>query len=130
MNIPRRPRNLLIVALAAAVLAILGFAVWPWMALTFAIVTAERRPGLLSDVTWNTPGSDRKFERRFARGVPEGQLLSWLQANRFQIDATAHHASRLVSSLPCNEDLEIAWTIDSGGLIEAARAAASEAGCL
>ncbi len=95
-----------------------------------AVSSAESRPGLLSDAEWGERGSARLFERRFHRGIPESELLSWLSDNRFIIDRPAARASRRVESLPCNERIDVRWTKDDGGGLIGATAMVHEAGCL
>jgi len=100
------------------------------LGLSLAIVTAEHRPDLLSDARWKTPATAVRFARRFGAGAQEADLVSWLRANKFQIDRPKGHARRLVKSLPCNEDVEVDWNADEQGRLGSATAVVSEAGCL
>jgi hypothetical protein len=115
------------VVLMLAALVVLN---WQSLVLTAAILTAERRPALLSDAEEGIPGSARKFAAQFKRGTSEASLLDWLNENRFTIDRAADRANRLVKSLPCNEALEIQWSRTPAGVIESASAQVHEAGCL
>ena len=127
----RRWRRLLGWGLAGAlVLLIVVLADWNSLVVRLAIVASERRPGLLSDAQWRAPASARKFAKRFGRNVPEADLVSWLRANKFQVDQPRDHARRLVMSLPCNELININWTDQGQGRLAAATAEISEAGCL
>jgi hypothetical protein len=110
------------------ILAVVVVASWRWLALTAAMVTAERRPALLEDAQWGQPTSDMSFRARFRRGIPERELTTWLQANKFQIDPSHHEATRTISSLPCNEAVKVVWQGDQVGRIETANAEVSEAG--
>jgi hypothetical protein len=70
------------------------------------------------------------FQARFRHGVPERELTTWLQANKFLIDPGHHEATRTISSLPCNEAVKVVWQADQIGRIQTANAEVSEAGCL
>lgn len=111
------------------VLLIVLLANWNTLGLMFAFATAERRPELLSDAQWRAPASAKKFQQRFGH-AQEPDLLSWLRTTSFQIDQPHGHARRLVKSLPCNEDIEVNWTVDGQGRLGAATVEVSEAGCL
>ncbi len=114
--------------LAAA--ALLGGLIYMGLgAIGLAVSSAESRPELLRDAEWGKQGSARSFERRFQRGTPESGLLSWLGANRFTIDRSAGRASRRIESLPCNERIDVGWTIDNEGGLISATAMVYEAGC-
>ena len=102
---------------------------WQWFSLTAAFVLAERRPALLADAEWNEPASTRQFSNRFPPGTNESELLAWLQSNKFTVDRGAGHATRLISSLPCNEFVDVTWRT-AGHAISGAEARVSEAGCL
>jgi hypothetical protein len=117
-------------ASAAVVLLVVAVTNWQTVSLMLGIMTAERRPGLLADAQWRVPTSAAKFNRKFGHGGPQGDLISWLQANRFKVDAQRKRAERLVGSLPCNELIEVKWSANQAGLIEEATVAVSEAGCL
>jgi hypothetical protein len=95
-----------------------------------AVASSESRPALLDDAEWNRPETARAFGREFTRGTPEPALLRWLQANAFVIDPAARTARRRIKGLPCNEMIDIAWSVGSAGRIEAASATVREAGCL
>lgn len=118
------------IALGGAALAGLAAANWDGIALALAVSSAEGRPALLRDATWNNPASALLFRRTFSRGVPESSLLGWLDTNRFTIDRTGGHAERRIRGIPCNEQATIEWTRGPGGTIEHASATLSEAGCL
>lgn len=100
------------------------------LALNWKTLTAERRPTLLADAQWDEPATARAFLARFPRGSNEGGLLQWLQSNHFIVDRRAGRATRLVHSVPCEEDVEIAWTRESANTIGSAEARVSDAGCL
>jgi hypothetical protein len=97
--------------------------------LSLAFLLAERRPALLADARWGDASSAHQFEKRFKRGVPERELTAWLKKYRFKV-GPAGHASKLVSSLPCNEHVSVDWTDDTQGRLERATVLLSEAGCL
>lgn len=118
------------IALGGAALAGLAAANWDGIALALAVSSAEGRPALLRDATWNDPASALLFRRTFSHGVPESSLLGWLDANRFTIDRTGGHAERRIRGVPCNEQATIEWTRGPGSAIEHASATMSEAGCL
>lgn len=99
------------------------------LAFASAVLIAERRPALLSDAQWNEPASARKFSTRFHSGTNERELLAWLESNKFTTEPAAGHATRLISSLPCNEFVDVTWRA-SGHVISSAEARVSEAGCL
>ncbi|HVY83490.1 MAG TPA: hypothetical protein VG943_00025 [Caulobacterales bacterium] len=100
---------------------------WQWFALSAAFVLAERRPALLANAQWDQPA--RKFSEHFHAGTGERELLAWLESNKFTVERGARHATRLISSLPCNEFVDVRWQA-SGETINAAEARVSEAGCL
>jgi hypothetical protein len=108
---------------------LLAAANWQTVMLGVAMLMAEGRPALLSDAAWNDPASARRFNSRFHSGVPESELVAWLNRNKFTTGVPGH-ASRSIASLPCNEQAEIAWSSRSDGTIAAASARLSEAGCL
>ena len=113
-----------------AVLLIVAIANLNTLGLSFAFVTAEQRPELLADARWKAPATAVRFARRFGAGSREADLVSWLGANKFQIDRTRGHARRLIKSLPCNEDVEVDWNADGQGRLGSATAEVSEAGCI
>jgi hypothetical protein len=125
-------RNPLVVSSVAGgvVLLIVAMANLSTLRLSLAAVTAEHRPDLLVDAQWKAPATAVRFARRFGPGAREGDLVSWLSANNFQIDLPSGRARRLVKSLPCNEDIEVRWNANGQGLIGSATAEVSEAGCL
>lgn len=120
-------RTILFVSLG--LLAVMVAINWQDLAFAYAMATSERRPALLADADWKKPGS-AAFKRRFAAGVPERELLSWLADNRFDIDRKAHGARHLVRGLPCNEKIEISWSVTADDRLRSADALVSEAGCL
>jgi len=93
-----------------------------------AVANAEHRPALLRNAEWKKPAP--VFGRRFHKGVPESELLSWLRANQFVIERATRVATRRIQSLPCNERVEIKWSTSGEGLLQGADARVSEAGCL
>jgi hypothetical protein len=114
----------------AVVLLLAALANWRTVVSLLAFGMAERRPELLADARWHVPSSAVNFDKRFGHGAGEGALISWLRANRFQIDRSDGRAQRLVSSLPCNERIYVNWSTDQTGRIREATAAVEEAGCL
>lgn len=118
--------------LAAAVMALGAFVAlnWQTLALSAAFALAERRPALLVDAEWNEPASARRFLNRFPPGANENELLEWLDSNKFEIDRDAGWADRMISSLPCNERIEIKWSTGPNDTIDDLDVRVSEAGCL
>ena len=103
-----------------------------WQSILFgiAVASSETRPELLNDAGWGNPGSAKHFNERFGAGAPEGDLLSWLQANDFAIDERDKRAERRVRGLPCNEIIDVVWDVNAQGALKAAAATVKEAGCL
>lgn len=118
--------------LAGAVVALGALAALNWQTVTFswAIASAERRPALLADAEWNEPATARRFLNRFQPGTNENELLEWLESNKFDVDRNAGHATKLISSLPCNERVEIKWSRRPNNTLDNVDARVSEAGCL
>ena len=117
----------------ATTVLILGTVValnWQSVALGLAVSLSERRPALLADAKWNQPATARSFLSRFRPGTKESALLEWLNSNDFTVDRDSGRANRLISSLPCNERVEITWSKASDDAIVNAEARVSEAGCL
>lgn len=103
---------------------------WPTIALTSAVASSERRPPLLSDASWNDPASAKRFYDRFGNNPSDDDLVSWLEQNGFVIDRDAHIARKRVQSLPCNENIEVAWSLSETGTLAELNAIISEGGCL
>jgi hypothetical protein len=103
---------------------------WQVVGLGLAAYLAERRPALLADAEWDKPATARTFLSRFGPGTSEGELLEWLNSNDFTVDRDSGRANRLISSLPCNERVEITWSKAPGDAIVSAEARVSQAGCL
>ena len=110
--------------------ALLVVANLPNIALSAAIATAPHRPELLRDAVWGKPNSAIKFKRRVGRDVRESESLSWLGANYFTFDRSNRDAVLLVKSLPCNESINVKWSVGTTGRIGAANALFRDAGCL
>lgn len=96
----------------------------------FAAAQAEQRPELLRDAEWERPDSAKAFSRRFRQGVPAADLIAWLRANEFEIDAQNGGARKRIAGFPCSEEIQIGWSIRPTGLLGSARAEVREAGCL
>ena len=94
------------------------------------ILSAEKRPYLLRDATWNDPDSAQRFQSEFGAGTDEVKLLGWLKRNRFDIDRSARRAVRLIESFPCHERVVVTWATDSQSRLQASKATVSENGCL
>ena len=82
--------------IAIACLMLLLALNWERLALGVAAATAEHRPSLLEDASWNQPESASAFRHRFGNGSSEADLLEWLSANHFEIDRGTRHADRMV----------------------------------
>lgn len=95
-----------------------------------AVSSSDRRPDLLADAKWSRADSATAFRRRFHPGVAEKELVSWLRDNRFTLDSASHEATRQIESLPCNERIAVAWSVDQGGKLTSSKAFVTEAGCL
>ena len=119
----------LVIGVVAVALVTITALNWQWVALSFAILTAEKRPALLQDAKWNDEGSAKAFRARFHPGAPESDLTSWLQANKFSTTATGE-ATRRISSLPCSETIEVRWSASPDRHLADAAARVSEGGCL
>jgi hypothetical protein len=127
LALSRRSKWLLLTV--ALVMALLVVVAWQRIALAVAFASSDTRPSLLRDVEWGKPETAKAFRRRFGHGSSEANLVEWLEANHFDVDQRAHHASLKVSGLPCAEDVAVSWTA-IGGTIDASRAVVTEAGCL
>jgi len=103
---------------------------WQGVLLALAMTSNETRPRLLDDAEWNKPQTAVEFNKRFAAGSRQSDLLTWLQANGFEIDLGNRAASRIIKALPCNEAVEVEWEANSAGALNGARATVREAGCL
>lgn len=119
-----------IAAVVAIAVAILIAANWPSVAGTSAIASAERRPALLNDTSWNDPASAERFYGRFRDNPSDEELVSWLDQNGFDIDRDAHIARKRVHSLPCNENIEVTWSHSATGSMTELNVIISESGCL
>ena len=108
--------------------ALLAFAKADDLIFGSAVASMEQRPALLRDAEWTKPAP--AFGRKFHKGVPESELLSWLRINRFVVERGTHVATRRIQSLPCNERVEVEWSTGGDGLLQGADARVSEAGCL
>lgn len=113
-----------------AILAGLSAIYWQPLVFASAVATAEKRPSLLNDAQWGKPASAQKFNKRFAAGTSESELLAWLDANHFAIDRPAKTAARKIGGLPCAEDVGVVWTIEKPGTLRSAEVSVTEAGCL
>jgi hypothetical protein len=116
-------------AIAVAALGLLTAITWPAVPFAAAVLLAEKRPALLADIRFNQPDSDKAFRARFHPGMPEAELLAWLETNRFSIDRANRKATRHIDGLPCSEVAEIRWSVQGPALAEA-RAAVADRGCL
>lgn len=119
--------------LVLAGVLILGFIValnLRFVEFAIAAASSESRPQLLADASWNSPESARHFGQRFPAGAPESDLLAWLRTNDFGISQQDKRAERRVAGLACNEIIDVAWTVNSRGLLRSADATIREAGCL
>ncbi len=126
-NLPRRVSWIvLIVATAVAAVVVLN---WQGVLLGTAALLAERRPALLRDAKWGDANSAHQFQQRFQPGVPERELTAWLKTNGFKVVAPGH-ASKLISSFPCNEIVSVDWIGGSPGQLQKTTARVAEAGCL
>lgn len=103
---------------------------WPTVALTSAVTSSERRPALLDDASWNEPASAALFNERFVANSSDEELVSWLEENYFEIDREALTAKKRISSLPCNEYINVTWSLSETGAIAGLNAIISEGGCL
>jgi hypothetical protein len=119
----------LIVGGAAIALVAVAVANWQLVAFSVAVLFAEGRPVLLQDAKWHDEGSANAFHARFHAGIPEADLISWLKSNKFKIGAPGQ-AMREISSLPCNEIVQVKWSSASDHRLVGAAARVSEAGCL
>jgi hypothetical protein len=118
------------VLLTVALALVLAVAVaWQRLALGVAVASSDTRPSLLRDAQWGKPETAAAFGKRFGHGTSEADLVQWLEANRFEVDRRAHHASLKLRGVPCAEDVAVSWTA-IGGTIDTSRAIVSEAGCL
>lgn len=117
-------------AVVAIAVTILIAANWPSVAVTSAIASSERRPALLNEASWNDPASAERFYGRFGNNPSDEELVSWLEQNSFDIDRDARVARKHVQSLPCNEYIEVAWSLSETGSMTELNAIISESGCL
>lgn len=119
-----------IAAMIAIAVTILIAANWPTVAVTSAVASSERRPALLNDASWNDPESAERFYDRFGNNPSDDELVSWLEQNGFDIDRDAQVARKRVQSLPCNENIEVAWSLSATGSVTELNAIISAGGCL
>jgi hypothetical protein len=124
-----RSRVSLVVLIGATAVVSVVILNWQWISLSAAAVLAERRPALLRDARWGDASSARQFQERFRPGVPERELTTWLTVHGFAVGPPGH-ASKLIRSVPCNEDVNIAWGSGPTGQLYRATAQVAEAGCL
>jgi hypothetical protein len=115
------------IAVAVVVLMIIN---WQTVLLCVTILMSEHRPALLKDASWDSPASAVRFERRFHAGVPERDLLAWLDDNKFAVNGPARKANRSVNGLPCNEAVSVTWTRDAAGRLVDANAVVTQIACL
>ncbi len=116
---------------AAGVIAAVFLIVnWQTVYLVFALIFSDKRPALLRDADWDDPASAVRFRARFAAGTPEQALVTWLEKNRFVIDARARKAQRPVEGLPCNEDIAVEWSVDTQARLTRADAVVHQIACL
>jgi hypothetical protein len=127
LALSRRSKWLLLtLALALSLLVVVA---WQRIVLAVAVASSDTRPSLLLDAEWGKPETATAFRQRFGHGSSEANLVQWLDANHFDVDQRAHHASLKVNGLPCTEDVAVSWTA-TGGTIDTSRAVVTEAGCL
>lgn len=119
-----------VAALIAIAVTVLIAANWPKVTVTSAIVSSERRPALLNDASWNDPASAERFYGRFGNNPSDEELVSWLEQNGFNVDRDARIARKRVQSLPCNENIEVTWSLSATGSMTELGAIISEGGCL
>lgn len=122
------PKRFLFLILAAAALVALALG-WRQILFAYAVFAAEKRPALVADAEWGKPETAVAFGKRFGRGVPERELLTWLSENRFSLYPPQHRAERLVLGMPCNENIVVTWSADAARRIEHAAATVRAAGC-
>jgi hypothetical protein len=103
---------------------------WRTLAVIVAILTAEQRPSLLKDASWDAPASAAHFHHRFPAGTPEGELTAWLEKNRFAVNPRDRTAGRQVNGLPCNEAIKVDWSVDADGRLARSDAVVSQIACL
>jgi hypothetical protein len=90
----------------------------------------ERRPGLLEEAEWQDPDSARAFNRRFADGSREAELLAWLEDNDFEVNPADQSAQRSIGGFPCNEMIDVSWRSSGDARLTDAQVIVREAGCL
>lgn len=95
-----------------------------------AALQADRRPALLNDARWDDPSSALEFSNRFPLGTDASELEVWLIANEFRINPEDGRATRIITSLPCNEEIEVEWISDANRHLLRADVTIREAGCL
>jgi|SRR6185312_6557969 len=127
LRVSRRSKWLLLTVVLTLLLFIA--VAWQRIALALAVASSDARPLLLQDAEWDKPATASLFQHRFGHGASEADLVQWLEANRFEVDRPAHHASLRVNGMPCAENVTVSW-IATDGTIDASRALVSEAGCL
>jgi len=115
------------IVLAVAIFITLN---WPIVALTSAVASSERRPALLNDASWNEPASAARFYDRFGANASDRKLVSWLEENEFEIDQEARNAKKQIYSFPCNEFINVTWSLSEAGSIAGLNAIISEGRCL
>lgn len=113
-----------------AVVAVAAVIFWQQLLFAVAVLLADKRPSLLADAEWQRPAMARMFKARFASGTSEADLIKWLQAHRFNVNLVDKRAVRHVASLPCNEDIQVTWTLAVPGKLKGVDAIITEAGCL
>lgn len=119
-----------IALIASACLAGLVYSNREGLLFAVAVSASERRPDLLADAKRNRVDSATAFRRRFHPGVAERELVSWLRDNRFTLGPVSREATRRIESLPCNERIAVAWSVEQSGKLTSANATVTEAGCL
>lgn len=123
-------RDWCIALIACTTLATLAYANRDRLLFAAAVSSSEARPGLLAEAKWNRPDSATAFRQKFHAGVAERALIGWLRENRFTLDPASRSATRRIESLPCNERIDIGWSVDTHGKLATADATVAEAGCL
>ncbi|CAN5404060.1 hypothetical protein BH10PSE3_BH10PSE3_08750 [soil metagenome] len=116
--------------IAGAFALILLVANWQTALLVVAAVTAERRPALMKDASWEDSASAARFHAKFPAGTSEEDLLAWLSKNRFKVQAREGTADRALASFPCNENIIVNWSSDADRRLTRADAVVYQVACL
>ena len=119
-----------IALIACACLAALAYFNREGLLFALTVGSSDTRPDLLTGAKWNRADSATAFRRRFHSGIAEKELIGWLRDNRFTLDTASREATRRIESLPCNERIVVAWSVEQTGKLASANAIITEAGCL